>query len=314
MPADLAEAVRAAAEGRGRRELAGSASRLSEHYRERGASRTVIGAADDAVAYALSRMPATFAAVTAVLLDLSERAPNFAPRTLLDAGAGPGTASWAAREVWSEVAPTLLDENQHFLDLARAISPDVKALRGDLRELGVEGAFDLVTCAYALTELEDGMLAEVGRRLWDRTAGALLIVEPGRPRDYQRLMLLRRQLLEAGAEILGPCPHADACPLVEPDWCHFSVRLNRSRDHRQLKQASLAYEDEKFSYLLVARPGMGAPAPARIIKPTRENKFSVTLPLCRPDGTAVDLVVERRNGAVFKAAKKAQWGNKWPKP
>ena len=37
-----------------------------------------------------------------------------------------------------------------------------------------------------------------------------------------------------GAAILAPCPHAQACPLVEPDWCHFVQRLPRSRDHRLL--------------------------------------------------------------------------------
>ena len=55
--------------------------------------------ATDALAYALARMPATYAAVAAGLNALSEIKPDFAPATLLDVGAGPGTATWAAAEI-----------------------------------------------------------------------------------------------------------------------------------------------------------------------------------------------------------------------
>jgi hypothetical protein len=42
-------------------------------------------------------------------------------------------------------------------------------------------------------------------------------------------------------------------PLIAPDWCHFTQRLQRSRAHKHLKAADLPYEDEKFSYVILAR-------------------------------------------------------------
>ena len=90
LPAELQDAIRRVAEGRDRGALRESSARISEHYRARGTSREVIGGGGDAIAYALSRMPATYAAVAAVLAELRDRAPEFAPATLLDAGAGPG--------------------------------------------------------------------------------------------------------------------------------------------------------------------------------------------------------------------------------
>ncbi len=43
-------------------------------------------------------MPGCYAAVARVLDELRLRLPDFAPRSMLDFGAGPGTAIWAARE------------------------------------------------------------------------------------------------------------------------------------------------------------------------------------------------------------------------
>lgn len=311
LPAELSRTIAELAAGIGRRDLVDRAGRLSGHYRERGASRQVVAGDADALAYGLSRMPATYAAVRSVLADLERGAPDFVPGSLLDAGAGPGTAALAVAQSWPELSTLLLDENQVFLDLAARLQPDARLERGDLRHFELGQRFDLVTCAYALTELNDAELAGVVDRLWRHCSGVLLLVEPGRPRDYARLMQARAQLMGLGAEMIGPCPHRLECPLQATDWCHFSVRLDRSRDHRQLKQAALGYEDEKFSYLLVGLPGIGQSAGARIIKPPRENKFSVTLPLCRADGTAGDAVLERRHGAAFKRARKVNWGEDW---
>jgi hypothetical protein len=37
------------------------------------------------------------------------------------------------------------------------------------------------------------------------------------------------------------------------DWCHFSQRLPRSRDHMLLKDADVPFEDERYSYVVVTR-------------------------------------------------------------
>jgi len=311
LPAELAAAVRRLAEGR--KGLSDSSARISEHYRQRGASRQVIGGADDAVAYALSRMPATYAAVSAVLEEIVARAPEFAPRTLLDAGAGPGTAGWAVAAAFGGIAPTLMDHNRAFLALAATLAEgstlaDAELLEADLSRFELATRYDLVTCAYALTELPDADMLAAAERLWRHNAGILAIIEPGRPRDYQRLMLVRRRLLELEGRVLAPCPHERECPLVEPDWCHFSVRLSRSREHMRMKGGTLGYEDEKYSYLVMARPGIGVPARGRVLRRPEENKFSVTLAVCGEAGLETQ-VVPSRDKAAFKAAKKLEWGD-----
>jgi ribosomal protein RSM22 (predicted rRNA methylase) len=209
---------------------------------------------------------------------------------------------------------TLLDHNREFLQLAAVLAEaegrrDAEFVQSDLQRLALDRRFDLVTCAYALTELSDGGAAAVTERLWAHCDGVLAIVEPGRPRDYQRLMVARDRLIQLGGTLLAPCPHEQRCPLVAPDWCHFSIRLPRSREHMRMKGGTLGYEDEKFSYLIVARPDLAAAATAaRVIKPPVETKFSVTLPLCTTEGLREPTVL-KREGAAFKAARKLEWGD-----
>ena len=99
LPAELRAALNARLEGLPRRDAAGRAAIISQTYREGGGSGT-IRTETDALAYAVARMPATYAAVVASLNALTEIRPDFAPTSLLDVGAGPGTASWAAAEAF----------------------------------------------------------------------------------------------------------------------------------------------------------------------------------------------------------------------
>src|ERR1017187_1576830 len=101
-PAELKTALDARLQGLSRTDAAGRAALISRTYRDGGGSGAIRSEAD-ALAYALARMPATYAAVTASLNALREVNPDFAPKSLLDVGAGPGTASWAAAEVFSSL-------------------------------------------------------------------------------------------------------------------------------------------------------------------------------------------------------------------
>ena len=146
-------------------------------------------------------------------------------------------------------------------------------------------------------------------RLWTLTTGALVIVEPGTPAGWQRILTARARLIAAGASIAAPCPHAFACPLTPPDWCHFAERVSRSRVHRLAKGAELGWEDEKFIYVAATRLAVAANV-SRVIARPRPASGHVTLKLCRPDGTAGGEVFSRRQGEAYKAARRAGWGER----
>ncbi|MEK4035125.1 small ribosomal subunit Rsm22 family protein [Methylocystis sp. IM3] len=317
LPAGLAAAIAAQLERRPRKELAESARRLSESYRARKPTADAIRNETDALAYALTRMPATYAAVVAALGRVATEQPEFAPKSLLDVGCGLGAAAYAATLIWPEIgAVDMLDRSPAFLALAATLAAESGEARvasariasADMSRLGAETAAprDLVVVAYALTELPEHQLPEIADALWTRTGGALALIEPGTPRDHARLMRIRARLIELGAAILAPCPHARPCPLSPPDWCHFSVRLPRSREHKALKGAEAPFEDEKFSYLVAARSG--APSAGRILAPARSGKAGITLKACESAGLR-EIFLPKRDKARYEENRKKDWGD-----
>lgn len=317
LPAALRAAIARELEGVSRKGLAERAARTSKAYRAGQGSAGVIREADDALAYALARLPATYAACATVFAEACARAPGFAPQRLLDAGSGPAAASWAALEAWPELGDVnWLDASPQFLEIAARLAvegPD--ALHGAARrraDLTAGGGdwprADLVACSYALAEIAPERQAAVIADLWAACEGLLALIEPGTPAGFARLRAARTALIAAGAEILGPCPHHDACPIAGDDWCHFSVRLPRSRDHRIAKGAEAPYEDEPYAYLLAARPGIGAPAAARVLSPPRAGKPGIDLKLCTRSGLEARFVAKRDKPA-FALARRLDWGD-----
>jgi ribosomal protein RSM22 (predicted rRNA methylase) len=315
-PPDLAAAITRLLEERSRRELAARATRISAIYRAEGRTAEAILDETDALAYALTRLPATYAASVDALGRLAEQAPDFRPRRMLDLGAGLGTASVAAGEIWPEIESfTLLDRSRAFLETAaRLAASGVAALararlvEGDLHAPALE-RYDLVVASYSLTEIAEEGLAAVLDAAWAACDGALAIVEPGTPRDYRRLMKARERLIAAGARIAAPCPHDGACPMAAPDWCHFSARLARSRDHKLVKGADAPYEDEKFAYLVAARESLPIrPAPARALARPAALKHGLRIKLCTAAGIE-EAVFQKRDKRTFGPIKKKGWGD-----
>ena len=316
LPPALTAAIAARLEGRGRDVLADRARSQSERYRAGGGSAAVVRDEADALAYALARAPATYAACHAAFGALSELA-DLAPASLLDAGAGTGSASWAALDMWPGVkTATFLDSNPAFLaaagDLASASRDAALAaatrLRGDLASAADLPAADLVVASYALAELPPAALQAAVLRLWTATRQMLVIVEPGSPAGWRRILDIRATLIEAGAHIAAPCPHQSPCPIAEPDWCHFSQRLARSRDHRLAKGGTVPFEDEKFIYLAVLRAPATRPA-ARVVGPPRTTKPAIALKLCTADGALEHRPYPRRDKAAYAVARRLDWGD-----
>ena len=314
LPVDLKAALEAKLQGLSRVDAASRAALISKTYRDGGGSGA-IRSETDALAYALSRMPATYAAVTASLNAVREITPWLAPASMLDVGAGPGTATWAAAEAFASLQSfTLFDANSALralaLDLGRhnARLRDFKYHQGEARlALANADPADLVVASYVIGEIGDGEQSAVGALMWAKTRDTLLVVEPGTSAGYARILALRAQLIAAGAHVATPCPHQGECPLVAPDWCHFSQRLPRSRAHQQIKRAELSFEDEKFSYVALTRAPV-AHRPARVLVQPDVTKFDVSAKLCTVEGLAITKV-PRRAKPDYVSARRWRWGD-----
>lgn len=285
------------------------ADRLTEAYRHGRNSAHI-----DLAAYLTARMPATYAAVGRVLSQVSAIAEGFAPRSILDVGAGPGTASWAALAQWPEIAAvSMIETDVRFANLARELAaaseiPTLSAATILKAKLGENTSkAELVIAAYVFAELEERAAGEAALKLWAQAEQMLVIIEPGTPRGFARIRNARAALLAAGAHIIGPCTHSNSCPMSGKDWCHFTQRLARSREHMHAKAASVPFEDESFSWVAVSRQKYELPH-ARIVAPPVTTKINTTLKLCSASALTI-VQIASRDKSAYKLAKKLEWGD-----
>ena len=175
LPPEVRRAIEERAETVGFAALKRAASALSDAYRATGRPPRLEDA-ERAAAYLVTRMPATYAAAYSVFSEL----PQLDVRSILDVGAGTGTASLAAREFFPEAGITMIERDRAFAEAARSWLPDAEVRIEDAGSGVSLPRRDLVIAAYSLGELG----AAAARRVWEAAEVALVIIEPGTPRGF----------------------------------------------------------------------------------------------------------------------------------
>lgn len=297
-------------------ELIAAAQSISERYRkESGHGKALLTREVEALSYAAVRMPATFAAVSAALAYTFECFDE--PITsVLDVGAGTGAATWAVSMLLEDASFTCLERENVMISLGSDLMQgderlsQVQWIRHDLAVSPVTQKAELVIASYALNELDEQTRDRVLQNLWACAEKLLVIVEPGTPVGFAQLRQARTTLIGLGGHVIAPCVHHGDCPLPAEDWCQFTSRVARSRLHKQLKGGDVPYEDEKFSFLAVAKTP-GKPAKTRILRHPQKETGRITLRLCTPKGIA-EQTITKKDSELFKLARKANSGDAFP--
>ena len=194
-------------------ELERSSRALSDAYRAGGSSAArAARAPGDVAAYLTTRAPATYAAAAEVFSQIGVLRPGWAPASILDLGAGPGIATWAAIEAWRRIATAALVEAEPEMAragraLAEAGPETLRRAHWTVSDAGAPGGqADLVVVSYVIGELTPAALEELVRHAWARTADTLVIIEPGTTAGYRRTLAARAAVIAAGGSTLAPCP------------------------------------------------------------------------------------------------------------
>lgn len=320
LPAELQDTIQRETSKVDGRKLAQATAQLTEHYKAADFSAPAVATEAHRAAYLAVRMPATYAAISRVFAEIKLRAPQVEIAGLLDLGAGPGTALFAAAEQFPHLQhATLVEADSGWLSFGKRLaeqsdSPAVQQaqwLKQDLRSGLACGTHDLVVISYALGELPQAAAEAVLNKAWKCAGKFLVLIEPGTRRGFAAIDAARSSLIANKAAILAPCPHHFTCPMAAAaDWCHFSQRVERTSQHRQLKGGALGYEDEKFSYLVAAKNNSPS-AGARIVRHPGKHSGHVQLALCMQDGQFETRTITRSSKETYKRARKAEWGDVW---
>jgi ribosomal protein RSM22 (predicted rRNA methylase) len=319
LPEELRHAIQPEVEKIDRSRLAQASAQLTQQYQAADFASRPIRSEAHRAAYLLVRLPATYAANVRVFSEIQRLAPEAAISSLLDLGAGPGTALYAAAHVFASLRQaTMIEEDATLLEQGKRIGSQseyeavrsTRWIRHDLRVALPLEPHDLVVISYTLGELSQADAEKTIKQAWACTQELLVVLEPGTRRGFGLVHAARSWLIASGAHLLAPCPHAAECPMATAgDWCHFSQRVERTSEHRHLKGGVLGYEDEKFSYIIAARKNFGA-AKERIVRHPRKHSGHVQLLLCTPRGLE-NRTVTRSQKESYRNARKAEWGNAW---
>lgn len=289
---------------------------ITDKYKNNSGSgkRLVVTSAEAAV-YAVVRMPATFAAVSSAFSHVLQTTNLSGPYSLLDVGAGTGAGTFAISSLTELSDVTCIERENEMRQLGQSFMKhssqslhNAKWISSDLLS-GLTQKADIVLSSYVLNEMTEQNCRNTVQMLWEHTEKMLLIVEPGTPESFSRLLKIRSQLLSYGAFIAAPCVHNNDCPLSESDWCHFTARVQRSKLHKLIKNADVPYEDEKFSYLAAVRE-MPVIKGKRILRHPVTAKGNIRLSLCTDSGYQ-NISVTKKDKDSFKSARKADCGDLW---
>jgi ribosomal protein RSM22 (predicted rRNA methylase) len=320
LPPYLVEAVQEEIGQIDGRRLAQAAAQISQRYQAGDFSSPAIVTSAHRAAYLAVRLPAIYAVNQRIFSEVRLLSPQSEINSVLDLGAGPGTAFFAAGETFPTLQRgTLLEADGDWISLGKklaahsplAVTREAEWLKHDLRSGFSCDAHGLVVLSYVLGELNTAAAEAVVRKAWSCARQFLVVIEPGTPRNFAGINDARSLLIASGAEILAPCPHKHVCPMAaRGDWCHFAQRVERTSQHRQLKGGALGYEDEKFSYLVASRVHPESQL-SRILRHPGKHSGHVQLELCMPDGQMEHQTITRSQKQAYRLARKAAWGDVW---
>jgi len=320
LPAELLDAIQQETAKVDRRKLVQATAQLTARYKAADFATPPIATEAHRAAYLAVRLPATYAALRRVFAEINMRAPQARIASMLDLGSGPGTAVFAASEEFSGLQQaTLVEADAEWIALGKRLMAGprlpgafkVQWSKQDLRSGLACETHDLVVISYALGELPQAAAEAVLNKAWKVAGKFLVIIEPGTRRGFAVVNAARSALIATAADIFVPCPHAGTCPMATAgDWCHFSQRVERTQQHRQLKGGDLGYEDEKFSYVVVAKVAV-PPAGSRIVRHPGKHSGHIQLVLCTPQGRIESRTITRSSKEAYKRARKAEWGDSW---
>ncbi|MBI2975114.1 MAG: methyltransferase domain-containing protein [Deltaproteobacteria bacterium] len=258
----------------------------------------------------------------------------------LDLGSGPGTASFAAADMWRDSPQTLeitaVDQNTNSLHDAKHIfaeyagkNASLKTIFANLHNKNISYVlkrerFDIAIASNFFNEIGDvqkqAFLAEnvVLNHLTEN--GVLIIIEPALRWTTRNLMKLRDQIIEdrpSSLTILAPCLHGYKCPMLRSnnrDWCHIYLEWHRPKIIEELDKLIGNRKDYlKFSYLIISPscrlPISPSPQVWRVVSAPMRSHGKIEILLCSSKGLVRATRLDKNASSLNADFDRAKRGN-----
>ena len=304
LPLEYKDQLELLLDGYSLKELKSIANLIMDNYKNgSGKGNDLINSSLASKVYAVYRLPATYSAFGEALkhtLELYNQNIN----SVIDVGAGSGSASLAASHLLPDIKNfTLLERNKFMMEIGKTLH-NFDYINYDLSKDNLDINGDLVISNYVLNELDQNSRINAINKMWNMTSKLLVIVEPGTPEGFQLIREIRDYLISIGGYVVSPCPHMGVCLNT---WCHFSTRISRSKLHKDIKGGDAPYEDEKYCYIAFSKSEI-TPCKNRILRHPQINPGFVELEVCSKDGFK-HIKYSKKDKELFKRARKNDAGD-----
>ncbi len=306
--------------------LSASAQSIHTRYmsREKSKNGEYLNSFSDALAYLALRFPATYAQISASLIQVQESLASWQPVTVLDIGSGPGTGVFSAHELWPSIeSATCIDVNNDLKNLGEKIMGDtqfpVKTLwksRDVTNGIGEETIYDLVILSNVLNELDKDEAEQLVADAYKLCRGVLVIIEPGTGFGHTLIQHIAKDVLPG--QLLAPFV-ANSFVLTKDYWVHFSQRFIRPDFQRTLRQEmrdslhmASDWEEAKYCYVAMSKLPAEDTFWGRSIGAVDKQKGFLILPVLTSDAL-IQVKVMKRHKAQYNFAKELKWGEPIPR-
>ena len=300
------------------KELKEAALNLSKRYMDKKRTGESFLKTDlDTISYSVIRMPATYSAIRTCLEKIQEL-KDFEINSLLDIGSGTGAAEWAVVDTLGVQDIVCLEREEAMRELAKkyfSYSDELKNIdfiEADILNENLNISKDLCILSYMINELSQENRLKVIDKVLSCTNKILLIVEPGTPEGFANVKMIRDYLYEKGYEIIAPCTGFNGrCDIKKDDWCASSIRVQRTKIHKYLKDAEIGFEDEKFSYIAINVSENRLDSNnnfKRILRHPKIQNGRIEVKTCM-QGEIQEEVITKKNKEKFKDLKKKNIGD-----
>ncbi|XP_022905054.2 ribosome assembly protein METTL17, mitochondrial [Onthophagus taurus] len=279
--------------------------------------------------YLFARSSMEYAVLAKIFLEISNRDPDFKPRTLFDFGSGVGSVTWAANTYWKKHLFEYynVDISSDMNDLALTIlrggpgysNQNIKGVfyRQFLPATNV--MFDLVVSAYSLLELPSfNTRMDTILRLWNKTNKYLIIVENGSNAGFKVINEARDFILKMNqsnqGHIFSPCPHDLVCPRFLADDntpCNFEINYF----HIPLTN-KFEMQKERYSYI-VFKKSVDKDSTQnwpRVVRETLVRSKHCICRTCTADGKLSEVIftASKHGKTMYHCARSTKWGDRLP--
>lgn len=268
-------------------------AKLSKNYRDQNYQELNFS---QAIAYAQARMPATYNVIRYVLEKFENKGESFSE--VLDVGAGVGTLKIALQDC--EIDYEAVEKSDSMRKIFRELNSDkVKIYEEDFQKFFCKKKYQAVFASYFVNEMKDKNKAL--KKIFSLAEQYVFIIEPGTPNGFKNIIAAKNLANQLGWYPLLPCASIE-CNLKAGDWCHFSIRVPRTKLHTNLKNATLPYEDEKFCYVIFSKKESEFQNNNIIIKRPIKKSGHTVFDVCSKQGI-------KRIVRTDKLSKKLRWGD-----